>query len=211
MKFILASALLCCSFAVYAEPENTSIDQQPADTDALDFMLAAGITVGGEDLRTTSGGEVSVSSGGMIYLAAGGVYHVSPNFDVQAAFGYHIDQVKAEDGTASFKRTFIELLPFYVMDGGNRLGIGFTQVMSPKYTDPLDSTLNRTFDNANGMIIEFDWSLAKNSSGFMKDSYIGFRYVNLSYETVYGIELPDRGYTNSVDGSYIGLLIQGNF
>ena len=209
MKFILASALLCVSLAAYAEPEPPQINNQPVETDALDFMLAAGVTFGGEDLATTTDGT-AVTTGGLLYMAAGGVYHFSPNFDVQASFGYHFDSVNAENGSADFSRTFIEVLPFYKTDSGNRFGVGFTQVMSPEFSGPFGSGI--VFDDASGIIIEYDWSLAKNSSGFMKDSYIGLRYVNLSYEkSGYFIQMPDGSFTDSVDGSYIGLLIQGNF
>ena len=210
MKFILASALLCCSLAVYAAPETPQINNQPEDTDAFDFMLAAGITFGGDDLISTTGGEVSVTSGGLFYMAAGGVYHFSQNFEVQASFGYHFDSVTAENGTADFSRTFIEVLPFYKADSGNRFGIGFTQVMSPEFSGPFG---DGSFDDTSGMIIEYDWSLAQNSSGFMKDSYIGLRYVNLTYEKNSGILDfdGDGSAKDSVDGSYIGLLFQGNF
>ncbi len=210
MKVVFVSALLCCSLAAYAAPENSQINNQPADTDALDFMLAGGFTFGGDEMAPMTDGSSGMSAGGLIYMAAGGVFHANPNFDVQASFGYHFDTVNAENGSADFSRTFIEILPFYVTDGGNRFGIGFTQVMSPKYSVPSGSL---TLDSANGMIIEYDWSLAKNSSGFMKDSYVGLRYVNLTYKKEgYSFDFDlDRNFQDSVDGSYIGLLIQGNF
>lgn len=209
MKTIFASALLCCSLAAYAEPENTEVDTLPEDMDTFDLMLAAGITFGGEDLATTTDG-VSVTTGGLIYLAAGGVFHVSPNFDVQASFGYHFDTVNAENGSADFTRTFIEVLPFYKTESGNRFGVGFTQVMSPEFSGPFGSGIE--FDDASGMIIEYDWSISGNSTGVASNAYIGLRYVNLSYEkSGYVILMPDGSFTDSVDGSYIGLLIQGSF
>ena len=152
MKVVFASALLCCSLATYAAPENPQINNQPEDTDAFDFMLAAGITFGGEDLATRTDG-ISVTTGGLIYLAAGGVYHFRPYFYLQASFGYHFDSVKAENGSADFSRTFIEVLPFYKTDSGNRFGIGFTQVMSPEFSGPFG---DGSFDDTSGMIIEYD-------------------------------------------------------
>jgi hypothetical protein len=74
MKVIIASVLLCCSFALAAEiePENQDVAAP------VNFVLAAGLTLGGDDMAATTDGR-TLEADGMIYLGAGAVYHHSPN------------------------------------------------------------------------------------------------------------------------------------
>lgn len=197
MKAVFASALLCCSVAAYADAE-TNTENMPADnpesnTGLFNIVLAAGLTFGGDELANTTTGQ-SLSAGGLIYLAAGGVYHLTPNVDIQASIGLHFDTLNAADGTADFTRTFFEIMPFYVADSGNRFGVGFTQIMSPEYSDPYGTV---SFEDTSGMIIEYDWLLAPKY-------YIGVRYADLTYDDTNGMYLP-------VDGSYIGVIMEGHF
>jgi hypothetical protein len=112
---------------------------------------------------------------------------------LQAVFGIHFDELTASNGTAKFTRTFIELMPFYVMDNGHRLGVGYTRLMSPKYSDPL---LSADFEDSNGMIFQFDWMLNK---GF----FMGFRLADIDYTI--------EGLSGSLDGGYFGVIMQGHF
>lgn len=197
MKVLLASVLVCCSIAAYADTENNTgnmpVDNQESNVGKFNIVLAAGLTFGGDELATTTAGQ-SMSAGGLIYLAAGGVYHLNSSVDIQASIGLHFDALNATDGTAEFTRTFFEIMPFYVMDNGNRLGVGFTQVMSPEYSDPYETV---SFEDTSGMIIEYDWQLAPKY-------FIGARYADLAYDDTNGVYLP-------VDGSYIGVVMQGHF
>lgn len=205
MKVIFASALLCCSLAAYAENEvnadtttdikskNLPVENIEAGARPFNLVLAAGLTFGGDDLRGTTDGQ-TIEAGGLIYLAAGGVYHATPNFDLQATFGYHFDTLEAIEGTLEFTRTFFELIPFYVMDNGHRFGVGFTQIMSPEYSDP---QYRIPFKDTNGVIVEYDWMLAKHF-------FLGFRYADITYNDVLDLLQP-------VDGSYFGVIMQGHF
>lgn len=205
MKVIFASALLCCSLAAYAEnevntdttteikSENLSAENVESGARPFNLVLAAGLTIGGDDLVSTTNGQ-TIEAGGLIYLAAGGVYHATSNFDLQATFGIHFDTLEATDGTAEFTRTFIELMPFYVMDNGHRFGVGFTQIMSPEYSDPYYTV---PFKDTNGVIVEYDWMLAQHF-------FLGFRYADITYNDVLDLLQP-------VDGSYFGVIMQGHF
>lgn len=195
MKGIVSATLMCCTLLANAgaNATNDNINVDNADIDHIDLLLSAGLTLGGDELAsTTSGG--SLKAGGMIYFAAGAMFHIAPSFDLQMAYAYHFDELTADNGSAKFKRTALELLPFYVTESGHRFGIGYTKIMSPKYTDPF---IDVPFKDANGLIIEIDWPVGRGS-------YFGVRYVDVSYQDQYDFFLP-------IDGSYLGLMVHGGF
>ena len=206
-KYLTGLIMLCFSWVAVAEvnpapTEVSPVSVEEPEVDVVDLMLSAGITIGGEDLATTTSG-ITVSTGGLIYLAAGAVWHASSNFDVQGSFGYHFDSVSATNGTAEFTRKFIELVPFYVAESGYRFGVGFTQILSPSFSSPFGG--EPEFKDAAGMIFEIDWPLSRKS-------YIGVRYADITYDSSKGlIKMPNGDLKSSLDGNYIGLMIQANF
>lgn len=184
MKKLFASALLCCSLSAQAES-------------GLDFVLSAGLTYGGDTLAETTVGT-ELKSGGLLYGAIGGVYHINEQFDLQATFGYHFDTLQASDGTADFDRFFIEILPFYIIDGNKRLGVGITNIMSAEYSDPYDTV---GFEDSTGLIFELNWRAGSRA-------WWGIRYVNLDLvaNELNGFTVPSV----TIDGSYIGLMVHLN-
>jgi len=197
MKTIFASVLMCCSLAAYAEgesnTENMPVDNQESDVGKFNIVLAAAMTFGGDELVPVSNGR-SIDAGGLLYLAAGGVYHAGTSVDIQATFGVHVDAVEATNGSADFTRSFVELMPFYVFDSGNRFGVGIAHIMSPELTTPTEVI---SFEDTNGMVVEYDWMLAKHY-------FLGIRLADITYDDTNGIYLP-------VDGSYIGVIMEGHF
>lgn len=192
---IVFSALLCYSMLSHAETniESDQTDVDGSNIDKVDFLLSAGFTFGGDELAsTTSGGKLK--AGGMIYFAAGAMMHITPSFDFQMAYAYHFDELTADNGSAEFTRTALEFIPFFVTETGHRLGVGYTKIMSPEYTDPYFEV---PFKDANGLIIEIDWPLGRSN-------YFGVRYVDVSYQDEYDILAP-------IDGSYLGLMVHGGF
>ena len=204
MKVIFASALLCWTLVVNAEnetetatgpeinSENMPAGDSAAETGKFNIVLAAGMTIGGDDLQPTTA-DRPIEAGGLIYLAAGGVYHATQNFDLQVTFGLHFDALDDRDGVIEFTRTFLELIPFYVAENGNRFGLGMTHVMSPEYSDPY---MTISFEDTNGMVAEFDWMLAPHY-------FLGIRYADLDYTVA--------GSSGSIDGRYAGVIMQGHF
>jgi hypothetical protein len=179
---------------------NASAADSEIDDSGFNFLFSLGLTSGGETLAETTGGT-TLKSGGLLYLSIGTVYKVNANFQLQGAFGYHFDHISASDGSADFSRTFIELIPFFVIDDKARIGFGILNAMSPKYTDPYDEV---EFSDASGVVVELDWHAAHKT-------WIGLRYAKLDYgiSAVDGIDISSAGL--SVDGSYYGLVLSGGF
>ena len=209
MKIIFASALLCCALVANAEtanqvnpevqkevnpeaiPEVTPAVTAEAVSSPVNFVLQGGLTIGGDEIAFSSNGT-SLDAGGLIYLGAGAVYHVTPKLDVQAMFGLHFDEITGTNGSVKFSRKFIEVMPYYVMDNGHRIGVGYTQILSPK----ISGLLQDEFENTNAVIFQYDWLLNK---GF----YLGFRYADITYD--------DKNSNASLDGSYFGVMMQAHF
>lgn len=205
MKSIFASALLCCSLAAHAEgemnTENMPVGNLESDVGRFNIVLAAAVTFGGDDLAVATNDQ-TVTAGGLIYLGAGGVYHVSTALDIQLTFGYHFDSIEATNGTAEFTRSFVELMPYYVADSGNRFGVGIAHIVSPESSNPFGTV---HFDDANGLVVEYDWMLARHF-------FLGVRYADLSYKSSDGLVLmTDGSVTDTIDGNYFGVIIQGHF
>ncbi|VAW59703.1 hypothetical protein MNBD_GAMMA08-809 [hydrothermal vent metagenome] len=167
----------------------------------LDFVLSGGLTSGGDTLASTTTGG-SLKSGGLFLISAGGLYSFEDsNFQLQATLGYHFDELSADNGSADFKRTTFELIPYYKITESMRLGLGYTYITSINYSDPLD-TIN--FKDANGFIAEINWRMGSKS-------WWGFRYADIEYiaDSINGFNIGQFGIP--FDGSYAGLMFHGVF
>ena len=166
----------------------------------FDFMYSLGLTFGGDKLAETTTGS-SLKSGGLFYMSVGTVYSVSPDFQLQGSIAYHFDSISADNGSADFDRTSLELIPFYVIDNDVRVGLGIIKVMSAEYSDPFDKL---GFSDSTGLVAQIDWRFSRNS-------WWGIKYVDLEYdaETLNGFDVSFSGVT--VDGSYFGLMYHGGF
>jgi len=165
------------------------------------LVLSAGLTAGGEKLISTTSGS-SLTSGGMILLSAGSVYSFADSgFQIQGAFGYHFDELTATDGSASFSRTTLEIIPFYQVTETARVGLGLIQVMSPSYSDPFDSM---TFEDTTGFLVEVDWKTHGSS-------WWGIRYASIDY-TVATLNGTDVSFAAiPIDGNYFGVIFHAGF
>lgn len=165
------------------------------------LVLSAGLTGGGEKLISTTSGS-SLTSGGLILLSAGSVYSFADSdFQIQGAFGYHFDELTATDGSATFSRTTLEILPFYQITETARVGLGLIHVMSPSYSDPYDSM---TFDDTTGFLVEVDWRT-------QGSSWWGIRFANIDYTvaTFNGIDVSSSAVP--LDGNYFGVIFHAGF
>ena len=157
------------------------------------LVLSAGITGGGDALATTTDGG-SLNAGGMILLSAGSVYSFADSdFQIQGSVGYHFDELTASNGSASFSRTTLEILPFYQINETVRAGLGLIQVMSPSYSDPLGSV---AFDDTTGLVVEVDWKIHGSS-------WWGVRFADIDYN-VSSSGVP-------FDGNYFGVMFHAGF
>jgi len=163
----------------------------------FNLMYSVGLTGGGEKMAETNTGS-SLTTGGLMLFSIGTTYQFeNPAFQIQAAFGYHFDELNADNGSADFKRTYVELIPFYVMDN-IRVGMGVINVMSPEYSDPFGGI---KFDDASGTVLEVNWRLGNRG-------WWGLRYADLTYEAN---SLDGIPVTGSFDGSYFGVTLTGGF
>lgn len=167
----------------------------------FNFMYSLGLTTGGDTLAYTTGpgGGSSLKSGGLFYLAVGTVYQFeNPEYQLQATFGYHFDELTADNGSADFERTFFEIVPFYVIDDDIRLGAGLVNTLGPTYSGLGDTY---EFKDAAGPVLEINWRIK--GAGWW-----GFRYVDLDYDadTINGAPA-----TGTIDGSYFGIMYHGGF
>lgn len=172
-----------------------------AAEDGFNLLWSLGLTTGGETLaELNTGGKLK--SGGLIYFALGTVYQFSDSpYQLQASVGYHFDSLEADNGNASFDRTFFEIIPFYKINESTRAGLGVTSILSADYSEP---GIDVVFDNPVGLIAEVDWKLTDRS-------WWGLRYVNMEYafESVNSVNVSAANLT--IDGSYFGVMINGGF
>lgn len=203
MKKILSTILICSAFSIQAETldvaitdDTASSDQTPLaqDSRVINPYFAFGLTFGGDDMTYTTGR--SLKAGGLLYGVIGAVYHPNPNFDVQASIGFHLDGITAQNGDTSFTRAVVELIPFYVMDSGFRIGLGLTRAISPEYTyDDGTTRYTTSFDDATGVLLQFDMKVLDND-------WLGVRFA--------GIEFENDNTVEPIDGGYIGFIYQLN-
>ena len=174
-----------------------------ATENGFNLLLSGGLTSGGETLAELNTGT-KLKAGGLIYLALGTVYQFADSkFQLQASVGYHFDTLDADNGSADFNRTFIELIPFYQITDNIRAGIGITNILSADYSDPL---LDLEFDTTTGLVAEIDWRLSKKL-------WWGIRYTDLEYiiTDINGLNVGSGGDDFPIDGSYFGVMLNAGF
>jgi len=192
MRIILVCIISLLSFSTFAAT---------AEKDGFNYLVSVGLTTGGETLaELNTGGKLK--SGGLMYVSFGTLYEFPDNpFQIQASLGYHFDTLNADNGTASFDRTFFEILPFYEVDSRTRVGLGIVRILSADYSDPFGDL---GFENSTGIIAEVDWRLAKGI-------WWGVRYVDIEYvvNSINGIN-PGSA-VRPIDGNYFGFMLDFAF
>lgn len=154
---------------------------------AADWVMGAGVTLGGDELGGTSAD--TVDAGELIRFYGG--LHVpfgSSPLSVQLTMGYHYDVVTSEQGDGTFDRLEFELIPYFQLDK-IRLGVGVTQHTSVLFDQP-SGFGDYEFDDATGLVMEAGYQM-----GRVRHIWINVRLVDIEYTS------PSFG---TVDGSYIG-------
>ena len=157
------------------------------------LVLSAGLTGGGETLVTAGDGG-SLTTGGMILLSAGSVYSFADSgFQIQGSLGYHFDEITGSNGSASFSRNTLEILPFYQVNETVRAGLGLIHVMSPSFTF---LGVSSALDDTTGLVVEVDWKIHGSS-------WWGLRFADIDYN-VSSSGAP-------LDGNYFGVMFHAGF
>lgn len=194
-KVLTAVSLLAIALSASADPTATDANL------GAHFVLTGGLTYGGDKIATIDyedGDDANIRAGSLFLLGLGGDYRFSPNWELQLTVNYQFDQANAENGDASFHRLPVDLLGFY-RQGSHRFGGGVTYHINPEFEadfDDIDGDFDVDFDNALGLVVEYDY--------FFTDSVsLGVRYTSIEYEA--------SDFNAEVDGSYFGLLLNGYF
>jgi len=171
----------------------------------VNLVSSVGMTFGGDTLASRTDGP-EIEAGGMMYFAMGGVFKLSEDIQLQTNFGYHYDSIEASNGSAKFSRTFVELIPYYLLTPKTRFGVGVVNAFSPELEVTGDTF---GYGNSLGIIGEVNWR-------FSRKAWWGFRYVNIEYtvNNYNGISITnDVAVANGLvsDGSYFGLMLYGGF
>ena len=175
-----------------------------ADNDVrVHGLFGAGLTSGGDTLGTltySTGYSADLKAGGLIHLY-GGIMLEKPQspFMMKFALGWHFDQVSARNGSATFDRYPLDIIPYFRTDK-IRVGAGLTYHLSPKYdaSDFAGGTYN--FKDAAGLALELGINL-----GVMDRHWIEIRYVSIDYE------LDNVSTTTKFNGNNIGVYYSGMF
>ena len=195
LKLAAISSLLIPTAA--SAESDTAYDYQPPQK-AVQFALGAGITTGGDkildvDLIDEDGDSSSsdLYAGAFVHLYAG-LNFIIPNsdFSVQPTIGWFSDTVSAENGSVSFTRFPLEIIPYYNFDK-IRIGFGLTYHQNPELDASDAGGYDIDFDDALGTVLSAEY---KFSTGFAA----GLRHTSIEYEAS-----ENTNYTK--DGSNIGL------
>lgn len=165
----------------------TALSMTVNQISAADWVMGAGVTIGGDELGGTS--VDTVDAGELIRLYGGlNVPFGSTPLSVQLTMGYHYDMVSSEQGEGTFDRLEFELIPYFHLDK-LRLGVGVTQHTSVLFDQPSGFS-DYDFDDATGLVVEAGYQL-----GRVRQAWVSIRLVDIEYTS------PSFG---TVDGSYIG-------
>jgi len=105
--------------------------------DGFKPLLGVSLTGGGKTLLSVemeNGDTQRVSSGGLVHLFGGFEFRAPDSpLTFQANVGYHVDDIGASNGDASFSRVPLELLAFWNTADNFRLGGGVRKATGAKF------------------------------------------------------------------------------
>ena len=171
------------------------------------FGMQFGLTGGGDTLssvRFTNGSTEKIQAGGLIHAAAGVLWTPTDiPFAGHLMFGYHVDNITADNGDLRFSRYPIEVLALYTGAGPLRLGAGLRYVNSPKLSVSIDgqSGANVTYDDTVGVIVEVGYQISPRTWLALRGTFEDYKANSLN-----GSNITAGGTSsgNSV-GLYVGI------
>jgi hypothetical protein len=196
-QLLLVTALSTITLSAHAEPVSGG----------LHFVLNGGLTFGGDTVDTatyTNGDSVSIKAGGLVQFGGGGLWQLTDiPMATQLTVNYHVDDATAQNGSATFDRTPIELTFFYTGVDKWRFGAGARFVQSPKYKYHVDGGTDKSvsYKSTTGVLVEVGY-------GFTQHAWANLRFVSEKYQptsqTVNGVT-TNMSNSPALDGSHIGL------
>jgi len=149
--------------------------------DGFSPVLGMSLTGGGETLlkvQMEGGSSQSVSSGGLVHLFGGFEYRAEQSpVTFQANIGYHVDDISADNGSASFSRIPVELLWFWNTADNFRIGGGLRKATSAKFESSGAAEVGDfNMRTSVGIILQGEYMFGEHASVFV-------RYVHEDYES----------------------------
>jgi hypothetical protein len=157
-------------------------------------VFGVGYNGGGDELATltfTNGDTETIDANAGLFLQGGLIFYPErrSDFGTQVTLGYQFDSSFAENGDAEFTVIPLEVLQF-INFARARVGIGATLHIDPQIDgDGIANNLNFNFDDAVGVIAQFEFRFADNLSAGVR---------------VTAIEYDGPGLTNEVSGNSLG-------
>lgn len=153
----------------------------PSFAEGLRPVIGMGLTGGGKTLlkvEMTDNSTQRISSGGLVHLF-GGVEYRAPESQIsfQANVGYHVDDIGASNGDASFSRVPFEVLGFWHTADNFRIGGGLRKATSAKFSSSGAAEVGDfNMRTSIGFILQGEYLFGEHASVFL-------RYVHEDYKS----------------------------
>lgn len=165
-------------------------------------VLGAGLTVGGDAIHKfpmSDGSTKTLSGGGLVHLY-GGLRRQFGLWAVQGSFGYQVDDVVAQNGSARFERFPLEALAQYQVSDVISVGAGLRHVSGARLSSSGEATALMGLPSS-------ATSLSVATSPFLEGDYA------LSAKAHFSVKLVSETYKDpwggSFKGDHIGFYIKG--
>ena len=170
-----------------------------------EFLLGIAITYGGDELANVKVVKNKdtitehMNSGELFYIYGGALVQIpGMAFRTQITIGYHIDQVDADNGSISFTRVPIDVIPMWEFEK-HRIGMGLTYHMFNRLDGKDAGYPVIDYADAFGTLFTYHYKLTQDIS-------VGFRYTEVKYKPVGSNNSEDNS-----DGTNYGLHLQWVF
>lgn len=148
-----------------------------------------------QNLRDDEISNVKIKSGELFYFYTGAMVaipHVA--FRTQITIGYHVDAIKTNDGTITFSRIPLDIIPTWEFEK-HRMGLGITYVFDPKLdTDNIKGIDDVNYSETIGTMIHYQYKFNQRLS-------IGARYTEVKFSPI-----GDASVTSN--GAHLGLNLE---
>jgi hypothetical protein len=153
----------------------------PAFAEGFQPVIGVSLTGGGKTLlkvEMEGGGTQSISSGGFVHLFGGFEYRAPQSpISFQATVGYHVDDIGADNGDASFSRVPFEVLAFWHTADNFRVGGGLRKATSSKFSSSGAAEVGDfNMRSSVGVILQGEYLFGEHTSVFL-------RYVHEDYKS----------------------------
>jgi opacity protein-like surface antigen len=144
-------------------------------------VIGMSLTGGGKTLLKVQMDDNStqrISSGGLVHLFGGFEYRAEQSpLTFQANVGYHVDDIGASNGDASFSRVPFELLGFWNTADNFRVGGGLRKATSSKFTSSGAAEVGDfNMRTSLGFVLQGEYLFGEHASVFL-------RYVHEDYKS----------------------------